>query len=118
MLKGLGSSSDGRAKSVYAPVSEGQARALTRAYDQAGYPANTVELVEAHGTGTIAGDAAEFAGLKLAFDADRDDNASAWCALGSVKSQIGHTSRRGRSRSLQSRDGAAPQGAPADDQGR
>lgn len=90
VLRGLGSSSDGRALSVYAPLSEGQAKALRRAYDSAGYGAETVELVEAHGTGTKAGDAAEFGGLRMVFDetgrADRQ-----WCALGSVKSQIGHT---------------------------
>ncbi|MFT7580587.1 MAG: polyketide-type polyunsaturated fatty acid synthase PfaA, partial [Myxococcota bacterium] len=90
VIKGIGSSSDGRSKSVYAPVSSGQAKALSRAYDQAGYSPTTVELVEAHGTGTIAGDAAEFAGLKMVFDdAGREDRQ--WCALGSVKSQIGHT---------------------------
>ncbi|MEQ1507874.1 MAG: acyltransferase domain-containing protein, partial [Myxococcota bacterium] len=90
VLKGLGSSSDGRAKSVYAPVPTGQAKALRRAYDQAGYSPATVELVEAHGTGTKAGDAAEFEGLRIAFDeSGREDRQ--WCALGTVKSQIGHT---------------------------
>nr|AIJ50372.1 Pfa2 [Aetherobacter fasciculatus]AOS50932.1 PUFA synthase [synthetic construct]AOS50935.1 PUFA synthase [synthetic construct]AOS50938.1 PUFA synthase [synthetic construct]QEP18563.1 Pfa2 [synthetic construct] len=90
VIRGLGSSSDGRSKSVYAPVPEGQAKALVRAYEAAGYGADTVELVEAHGTATKAGDAAEFGGLKLAFEASgRADHQ--WCALGSVKSQIGHT---------------------------
>ncbi len=90
VIRGVGSSSDGRAKSVYAPVSEGQAKAITRAYDVAGYGPDTVELVEAHGTGTKAGDVAEFGGLRIAFDASgRADRQ--WCALGSVKSQIGHT---------------------------
>ncbi|MBN2358776.1 MAG: SDR family NAD(P)-dependent oxidoreductase, partial [Deltaproteobacteria bacterium] len=89
VLRGLGASSDGRAKSVYAPVAEGQARALRRAYQQAGYAPRTVELVEAHGTATKAGDVAEFEGLKLAFDDGGDGRQ--WCALGSVKSQIGHT---------------------------
>lgn len=89
VLRGIGASSDGRSKSVYAPVPEGQAKALRRAYEAAGYGPGTVELVEGHGTGTKAGDAAEFAGLKLAFgEADRDDHQ--WCSLGSVKSQIGH----------------------------
>ncbi len=90
VLRGIGTSSDGRSKSVYAPVPEGQARCLRRAYDAAGYSPSTVELVEAHGTGTKAGDAAEFGGLKMVWDesgrADRQ-----WCAVGSVKSQIGHT---------------------------
>ncbi|MFN2425272.1 MAG: SDR family NAD(P)-dependent oxidoreductase [Candidatus Binatia bacterium] len=69
---------------------EGQARALRRAYELAGYGPETVEFVEAHGTATKAGDAAEFEGLQTVFNesgrAERQ-----WCALGSVKSQIGHT---------------------------
>jgi acyl transferase domain-containing protein/NADP-dependent 3-hydroxy acid dehydrogenase YdfG len=90
VINGVGSSSDGRSKSVYAPVSSGQARALDAAYAKAGYGPDTVELIEAHGTGTVAGDAAEFGGLELAFNATgRADRQ--WCALGSVKSQIGHT---------------------------
>ena len=86
VIRGIGSSSDGRASSVYAPRSEGQAKALRRAYERAGYAPSTVELLEAHGTATKAGDVAEFAGLKLVFNDD-----STRCALGSVKSQIGHT---------------------------
>ncbi|HEX4381742.1 MAG TPA: beta-ketoacyl synthase N-terminal-like domain-containing protein, partial [Myxococcales bacterium] len=90
LITGVGSSSDGRAKSVYAPVAEGQAKAIRRAYAQAGYGPETVELVEAHGTGTKAGDAAEFEGLRTVFDeSGRKDRG--WCALGSVKSQVGHT---------------------------
>lgn len=99
VIKGVGTSSDGRSKSVYAPVAAGQAKALQRAYDSAGYGADTVELMEAHGTGTKAGDAAEFEGLRMVFGAAAEANAKrfgrppekAWCALGSVKSQIGHT---------------------------
>ncbi len=90
VINGVGSSSDGRSKSVYAPVSAGQARALSNTYDKSGYGPETVELLEAHGTGTVAGDAAEFGGLKLAFD-DSGRTDRQWCALGSVKSQIGHT---------------------------
>jgi malonyl CoA-acyl carrier protein transacylase len=89
-IRGLGSASDGRANSVYAPLPEGQARSLRRAYEVAGFGPETVELVEAHGTGTKAGDAAEFAGLKLAFTESKREDAQ-WCALGTVKSQIGHT---------------------------
>lgn len=94
VLKGIGSSSDGQAKSVYAPNGEGQAKALRRAYERAGYSPATVELVEAHGTGTKAGDVAEFEGLRRVFD-DNDaingETQHPWCALGTVKSQIGHT---------------------------
>ncbi|MEM9692267.1 MAG: beta-ketoacyl synthase N-terminal-like domain-containing protein [Myxococcota bacterium] len=92
VLRGLGASSDGRAKSVYAPVASGQARALRRAYAQAGYSPATVGLLEAHGTGTKAGDAAEFEGLSMVFSPTREEApAERWCALGSIKSQVGHT---------------------------
>ena len=90
VLRGLGTASDGRSKSVYAPVSAGQALALRRCYEAAGYGPETVELVEAHGTGTKAGDLAEFEGLRMVY-AGADSKRTQWCALGSVKSQIGHT---------------------------
>ena len=90
VVRGLGSSSDGKSTSVYAPRPEGQARALTRAYDAAGYSPATVELMEAHGTATKAGDAAEFSGLRSVFE-PAGEGRKQWCALGSVKSQIGHT---------------------------
>jgi acyl transferase domain-containing protein/acyl carrier protein len=90
VIKGIGTSSDGRAKSIYAPRPEGQAKALRRAYAAAGYGPETVGLVEAHGTGTKAGDAAEFSALCDVFDASGRAERQ-WCALGSVKSQVGHT---------------------------
>ncbi|MFD9780815.1 SDR family NAD(P)-dependent oxidoreductase [[Kitasatospora] papulosa] len=90
VIRGIGTSSDGRSGAIYAPVPEGQARALRRTYEDAGYGPETVELVEAHGTGTRAGDAAEFAALRRVFEeSGRQDGR--WCALGSVKSQVGHT---------------------------
>jgi acyl transferase domain-containing protein/NADP-dependent 3-hydroxy acid dehydrogenase YdfG/acyl carrier protein len=89
-IRGLGSSSDGLAKSVYAPRPAGQAIALRRAYDAAGYGPETVEMVEGHGTATAAGDLAEFEALREVFGA-ADAVGRQWCALGSVKSQIGHT---------------------------
>ena len=90
VIRGLGASSDGRAKSIYAPRAEGQMRALRGAYAEAGYPASSVELLEAHGTGTSAGDAAEIEALKAVF-APETEGAAGWCTLGSIKSQIGHT---------------------------
>lgn len=89
VIKGLGSSSDGRHKSIYAPNPSGQTKALRRAYAQANIDPATIELVEAHGTGTKAGDAAEIEALTEVYRATgRTDR---WVALGSVKSQIGHT---------------------------
>ncbi len=87
VIRGLGSSSDGRGAAVYTPVPQGQARALRQAYRAAGYGPETVELVEAHGTGTKAGDAAEAAGLLEVFGSDGDRPR---CAVGSVKAQLGH----------------------------
>ncbi|MBN2047226.1 MAG: acyltransferase domain-containing protein, partial [Anaerolineaceae bacterium] len=89
LIRGIGTSSDGRFKSIYAPRPEGQAKALRRAYEQAGFAPQTVGLIEAHGTGTPAGDPAEFAGLRLVFT--NEDQSPPQIALGSVKSQIGHT---------------------------
>ncbi|MFF2731882.1 SDR family NAD(P)-dependent oxidoreductase [Streptomyces sp. NPDC058008] len=90
VVRGIGTSSDGRSGAIYAPVPEGQARALRRTYEDAGYGPETVELVEAHGTGTNAGDAAEFAALRRVYEeSGREDGR--WCAIGSVKSQVGHT---------------------------
>ena len=88
-IQGVGTSSDGRAKSIYAPLASGQARALRSAYREAGIRPRDLDLLEGHGTGTKAGDAAEFEALNLVFCEDSAD--PAWCALGSVKSQIGHT---------------------------
>ncbi|MCC3776963.1 type I polyketide synthase, partial [Streptomyces sp. UNOB3_S3] len=90
VIHGLGSSSDGRGSAIYTPRPQGQALALRRAYAEAGYTPGTVELVEAHGTGTTAGDQAEFTALREVF-ASSGRTGPQWCALGSVKSQIGHT---------------------------
>ena len=89
VIKGMGTSSDGKSKSIYAPRSEGQAVALHRAYEDAGFAPSTVGLIEAHGTGTIAGDPTEFAGLNEVFS--KNNPQKQHIALGSVKSQIGHT---------------------------
>ncbi len=89
VIKGIGTSSDGRFKSIYAPRPAGQSLALRRAYAEAGYSPATVGLIEAHGTGTMAGDPAEFQGLNEVFSENNPDVQS--IALGTVKSQIGHT---------------------------
>ncbi len=89
VIKGIGTSSDGRYKSIYAPRPEGQVRALRRAYENAGLPIESVSLIEAHGTGTMAGDPAEFTALKAAFSENNPKLQQ--IAIGSVKSQIGHT---------------------------
>ncbi len=89
VIKGVGTSSDGRFKSVYAPRPSGQALAMNRAYEDAGYLPETVGLLEAHGTGTGAGDPTEFTSMQMVFGANNPKKQH--IALGSVKSQIGHT---------------------------
>ena len=88
-IRGMGTSSDGKGNAIYAPSSSGQAKSLRRAYERADATPDTVQLVEAHGTGTIVGDAAESEALTAVYRESRTDGT--WCALGSVKSQIGHT---------------------------
>jgi acyl transferase domain-containing protein/NAD(P)H-dependent flavin oxidoreductase YrpB (nitropropane dioxygenase family)/NAD(P)-dependent dehydrogenase (short-subunit alcohol dehydrogenase family) len=89
VVKASGSSSDGRDRGLTAPRPEGQARALKRAYAKAGFSPATVGLIEAHGTGTVAGDGAEVQALTDVFSEAHAPLQS--CAIGSVKSMIGHT---------------------------
>lgn len=89
VIQGVGSSSDGRSKGLTAPNPEGQTRALKRAYAEAGVDPASVGYVEAHGTGTAVGDVVEVAALGRLFREAGAEPAS--CAVGSVKSQIGHT---------------------------
>lgn len=89
VIRSAAGSSDGRGKGLMAPKPEGQMRVLQRAYAAARFSPATVGLVEAHGTGTVAGDSAEVAALSRVFSAAGAPAAS--CALGSIKSQIGHT---------------------------
>ncbi len=89
VIKGIGTSSDGRHKSIYAPRKDGQVKALQRAYEDAGFSPETIGLIEAHGTGTTAGDLTEFDALSEFFCQHSSKLQN--IGLGSVKSQIGHT---------------------------
>lgn len=89
VIKGVGGSSDGKARSMTAPHPEGQLRALTRAYEMAGYGPETVDLFEAHGTGTVVGDTAELETVTRLLAGSGAAPRSA--AIGSIKTQIGHT---------------------------
>jgi acyl transferase domain-containing protein len=89
IVRGIGSSSDGKGNAIYAPKAAGQVAALKAAYAEAGVDPATIELVEGHGTGTRVGDATEVTALTEVYSVSK--RADRWCALGSVKSQIGHT---------------------------
>ncbi|MFG2721473.1 SDR family NAD(P)-dependent oxidoreductase [Streptomyces sp. NPDC048416] len=88
VLRGLGSSSDGRTPSIYGPSGQGQLAALRRAYEDAELPVGCVQLIEAHGTGTAVGDAVELGALSTLLEPAGPAHRA---AVGSVKSQIGHT---------------------------
>jgi len=89
VIKGVGASSDGRARGLTAPNPEGQVRALERAYAKAGVDPATVGYVEAHGTGTAVGDVVEVNAIAGVYRASGAAPGST--AIGSVKSMIGHT---------------------------
>jgi acyl transferase domain-containing protein/NAD(P)-dependent dehydrogenase (short-subunit alcohol dehydrogenase family)/acyl carrier protein len=89
VIKGVAGSSDGKGRSMTAPRLEGQILALQRAYARAGIRPSTVGLIEAHGTGTALGDASELSAVADVFLADGATPQS--CAIGSVKSMVGHT---------------------------
>jgi acyl transferase domain-containing protein/NAD(P)-dependent dehydrogenase (short-subunit alcohol dehydrogenase family)/acyl carrier protein len=95
VLKGVGSSSDGKGNAIYAPSPEGQKKAILNAYRLADVTPDTIELVEAHGTGTRVGDTAEITALTEVYSSlplgAGNRPLTPWCALGSVKSMIGHT---------------------------
>jgi amino acid adenylation domain-containing protein len=89
VIRGSAISNDGRRKVSYtAPGLDGQLEAIARAHAAAGVSPESISFVEAHGTATRLGDPIEVAALTRAFRA-RTDKAQ-YCALGSVKSNVGH----------------------------
>lgn len=88
VIKGSAVNNDGARKASYtAPSVEGQAAAIREALALAGCDPSTISHVEAHGTGTPLGDPVEFAALLRAFGAIAGRGR---CALGSVKTNVGH----------------------------
>ncbi len=87
LIRGIGLSNDMQGN-LLAPDSEGQLRALRYAYQDAGWSPSDVDLIECHGTGTPLGDVTELRSLRTLW------GARGWtegqCAIGSVKSMIGH----------------------------
>lgn len=87
VIRGFGLNNDGSDKIGYsAPSIEGQARAMRRAFKMAGIAPETISLVEAHGTATLLGDPIEIQALGEVFGTGKRKQ----CAIGSVKSNIGH----------------------------
>ncbi|MEU9474370.1 beta-ketoacyl synthase N-terminal-like domain-containing protein [Streptomyces sp. NPDC048191] len=88
VISGYGLNNDGNDKVGYtAPSVSGQVGAITMAHTIADVRPGDIGYVEAHGTGTALGDVVEVAALRDVFDREAPRGS---CALGAVKSSIGH----------------------------
>ncbi|WP_213992199.1 polyketide synthase [Sodalis sp. dw_96] len=87
VIKGSAVNNDGARRAGYsAPAVDGQASVIQRAWDRAGITADRIGMIEAHGTGTAIGDAIELRSLLRVFA----PAAARACALGSLKTNLGH----------------------------
>lgn len=88
VIKGSAVNNDGRDKIGFtAPRIEGQRQVIEAALASAGVRADSIQMVEAHGTGTLLGDPIEVEALHRGYRSDQKES----IALGSVKTNIGHT---------------------------
>ncbi len=88
VIKGSAISHGGRNSGFAVPNSKAQCDVVTAALKNANLDARSIGYIEAHGTGTELGDPIEIAGLNQAFE--KDDVALQSCAIGSIKTNIGH----------------------------
>jgi polyketide synthase PksN len=88
VIRGWGINHDGRTNGITAPSASSQTLLEREVYDRFGISPESITMVEAHGTGTQLGDPIEVAALTDAFRAYTPREA--FCALGSVKSNVGH----------------------------
>jgi acyl transferase domain-containing protein/acyl carrier protein/thioesterase domain-containing protein/nucleoside-diphosphate-sugar epimerase len=88
VILATGANQDGHTNGMTAPSSVSQAELESEVYRKAGIDPRTITLVEAHGTGTRLGDPIEVEGLRQSFG--RQPVETGFCALGSVKTNIGH----------------------------
>ncbi len=90
VIKGSAFNNDGGQKMSYmATTATGQVRCMRKAFEKAKVSPKTVNYVEAHGTGTAMGDPVEVTALTRMFDSPATHKGD-YCALGSVKNNIGH----------------------------
>ncbi|MEE8541653.1 MAG: polyketide synthase [Desulfobacterales bacterium] len=87
LIRGIGLSNDIDGN-LLAPASEGQIRAMRQAYAKAGLNPDDIDLIECHGAGTPVGDTTEIQSLIQLWEKPKRSGGK--CAIGSVKSMIGH----------------------------
>ncbi len=88
IIRGSAINNDGRSNGITAPKASTQADVILRAWRDAGIDPEQLSYVEAHATGTVLGDPIEVDGLTTAFA--RHTSRKQFCALGSVKPNLGH----------------------------
>ncbi|GKU77860.1 non-ribosomal peptide synthetase [Paenibacillus sp. L3-i20] len=88
VIKGSAMNQDGSSVGITAPNALAQEDVIVRAWEDAGIDPETITYLEAHGTGTSLGDPIEIDGITRAFS--RYTDKKQFCAIGSVKSNIGH----------------------------
>jgi acyl transferase domain-containing protein/NAD(P)-dependent dehydrogenase (short-subunit alcohol dehydrogenase family)/acyl carrier protein/ubiquinone/menaquinone biosynthesis C-methylase UbiE len=88
VIKGTAINHGGKTNGYTVPNPNAQAEVIGRAFLSAGVDPRTVSYIEAHGTGTYLGDPIEIAGLTKTFQAYTQDKQ--FCAIGSIKSNLGH----------------------------
>ncbi|WP_310551833.1 SDR family NAD(P)-dependent oxidoreductase [Paenibacillus glufosinatiresistens] len=88
VIKGSAMNQDGRSMGITAPNSSAQEQLIMEAWKDAGIDPESVSYIEAHGTGTKLGDPIEIHGIERAFAHFTDKKQ--FCAVGSVKTNIGH----------------------------
>lgn len=88
VIKGGAMNHDGTSIGLTAPNANAQQRLLEEAWRQAGVHPETITYIEAHGTGTRLGDPIELDGITRAFRTHT--SRSQFCAISSLKSNIGH----------------------------
>jgi acyl transferase domain-containing protein/long-subunit acyl-CoA synthetase (AMP-forming)/ubiquinone/menaquinone biosynthesis C-methylase UbiE len=88
IIKGSMLNSGGKTNGYTVPNPMAQQQVISGALQRAGVHPRAISYIEAHGTGTVLGDPIEIAGLTKAFEQDTQDKQ--FCAVGSVKSNIGH----------------------------
>lgn len=88
VIKGSAINQDGNSMGITAPNARAQSEVIVKAWKAAGVDPESIAYIETHGTGTVLGDPIEIDGIKGAFEQYTDKRQ--FCAIGSVKSNIGH----------------------------
>ncbi len=89
VIKGIGINQDGKSSGITAPNGPSQTALELAVWDRAGIDPRSISYVEAHGTGTPLGDPIEVNALTTAFRRHTDERG--FCAIGSCKTNVGHT---------------------------